>query len=65
MTLTWNPHYDDAFGVSVDFKSVRPPLKTDRAGGVPEVTLTLPCSQAVSLPVIPLADDDDDFDDAA
>jgi hypothetical protein len=49
MTLIWFPHYDDAtFGVSVDIKSVQPPLKTDRAGGVPEVTLQLPCTQAIA-----------------
>lgn len=53
MTLTFNPHYDDEFAVSVDFKSIRPPLHTDRAGGVPEVTVSLPCSQAVPAPVIP------------
>jgi hypothetical protein len=42
---------------------VRPPIHTDRAGGVPEVTLQLPCSQAVPV-TVPLAADDELVDDA-
>lgn len=51
MTLIWYPHYADTFAVSVDLKTMQPPLVTNRQGGIPEVTLTLPCTRAV--PYVP------------
>lgn len=47
MTFIWYPHYDDTYAVTVDFRSIQPPMRTDRAGGIPEVTVTLPCTRAV------------------
>jgi len=46
MTFVWYPHYDGTFAVQVEITTLRPPLKTDRAGGVPEVQVTLPCTEA-------------------
>ena len=46
-TFIWYPHYDGLFAVQVEITCMRPPLKTDRAGGVPEVSITLPCTEAV------------------
>lgn len=46
VTLIWFPHYDGTFAVSVTFKTLQPPLLTNRAGGVPEVTIQVACSAA-------------------
>jgi hypothetical protein len=48
LTLIWYPHYDGTFALEVDLKTIKPQLVTNRAGGVPEITLTLPCSEAVT-----------------
>ncbi|KZE91180.1 hypothetical protein [Microbacterium sp. TNHR37B] len=48
LTLIWYPHYDGTFALSVDLKTLKPQLVTNRSGGIPEVTLTLPCSEAVT-----------------
>lgn len=53
MDLTWAPHYDGTFAVKVTLSTIKPPLKTDRAGGIPEVTLQLPCSEAVTATNVP------------
>jgi hypothetical protein len=46
LTLIWYPHYDGTFALSVDLKTIKPQLITNRAGGIPEITITLNCSEA-------------------
>lgn len=47
-TFVWYPHYDGTFALQVDLKTMKPQLITNRAGGIPEVTITLPCSEATT-----------------
>lgn len=47
MTLIVYPHYDGEFAFSVDLKTIQPQAVLNRAGGIPEVTVTLPCTRAV------------------
>lgn len=53
MVLTWFPHYDGTFSVTTTLSTIKPPLKTDRTGGIPEITLQLPCSELETVPPIP------------
>ena len=53
ITLIWYPHYDGTFALSVDLRTMKPQLVTNRAGGVPEITLQLPCSEAVTYDPTP------------
>lgn len=48
IVLQWYPHYDGTYYKTVTFKTVKLPLITNRAGGVPEITQQFPCSEAVS-----------------
>lgn len=48
MTLIWYPHYDGTFALSVDFKTIKPQLLTNRAGGIPEITIQMSCSEAAT-----------------
>lgn len=48
ITLKWYPHYDGDYNKTVKFKTVKLPLITNRAGGVPEISQQFPCSEAVS-----------------
>lgn len=47
-TFIWFPHYGGTFALEVKLKTLKPQLVTNRAGGVPEVTLQLPCSEATT-----------------
>jgi hypothetical protein len=49
VTFIWYPHYDGTFALTTQFKTVKPPLKTDRAGGVPEISLTVACTEATTF----------------
>lgn len=48
LTLVWYPHYGGTFGLEVKLRTMKPQLVTNRAGGVPEITITLPCSEATT-----------------
>lgn len=48
VTFIWYPHYGGTFALETTFKTVKPPMKTDRAGGVPEVTIQLACTEATT-----------------
>jgi hypothetical protein len=47
MTFIVYPHYDGTFAYSVVLRTIQPPVLVNRAGGIPEVTVTVPCSRAV------------------
>lgn len=48
MTLIWYPHYDGTFALQTTLSTIKPGLVTNRAGGIPEITLTLACSEATT-----------------
>jgi hypothetical protein len=52
MTLIVYPHYDGTYAYQVDLKTIQPPSTVNRAGGIPEVTVTLPCSR--KKPYVPV-----------
>jgi hypothetical protein len=47
LTLIWYPHYDGTYALQTTLATKKPPMKTDRAGGVPEVTVQLSCTEAI------------------
>lgn len=47
LTLIWYPHYDGHYAKQTTISTKKPPMKTDRSGGIPEVTVQLSCSEAV------------------
>lgn len=53
MELTWAPHYDGTFALKTTLSTIKPPVTTNRAGGIPEVTVQLPCSEAVTAVNVP------------
>ncbi len=48
ITLTWYPHYDGTYFKTVTLRTVKLPMITNRAGGLPEISQQFPCSEAVS-----------------
>jgi len=53
VVFTWYPHYDGTFALQTTFSTVKPGMKTDRTGGIPETTVQVPCSEAVTAPAVP------------
>lgn len=45
MTLIVYPHYDGTYAYQVKLRTIHPPNTVNRAGGIPEVTVTLPCTR--------------------
>lgn len=45
LPFIWWPHYDGTYATQTEITVLPMPLKTDRAGGVPEVTVTFPCTR--------------------
>lgn len=48
MNFVWYPHYDGTFALQTTISTIKPQLITNRAGGIPEITVTLPCSEATT-----------------
>lgn len=48
MTLVWWPHYDGTFALQTEISTIKPQLITNRAGGIPEITISLPCTEAIT-----------------
>lgn len=46
MDLIVYPHHGGTFAYVVTLRTVQPSAVVNRAGGIPEVTLTLPCTRA-------------------
>lgn len=46
MEFIWYPHYDGTFALKTTLSTIKPGLITNRAGGIPEITVTVPCSEA-------------------
>lgn len=42
----WYPHYGGTFALSTVITTFPPKLVTTRAGGIPEISITLPCTLA-------------------
>lgn len=47
MDLIVYPHFGGTFAYMVTIRTIQPPTVVNRAGGIPEVTVTLPCTRAV------------------
>jgi|GEM_PF-6549974 len=46
MVFVWYPHYDGTFALQTTLTTIKPQLITNRAGGIPEITITVGCTVA-------------------